>query len=444
MIKHSFQIAIAVTIIFLVGFTSQDLACSCRGLGPPCQAYWDSSVVFIGVPLNVSQIEVESDGHKVSKRLFRFRVEEAFRGTEGTELEILTGAWGGDCGIDFRLRTKYLVYGYKQSSARWVETSICTRTQPISDASEDLNYIRSIAKLSPGGSIYGTAQRYTVDLENGAWKPAGPIAGAVVVASSGERRFETMTSGDGHYNLSGLSPGRYTVRVTLPPKLSPNEDKTVEVRDRGCAEINYRSVIDGRIIGGLLDAQGRPQSIKTVNLLSVESVAEAFRPLWAITNEDGNFHFTNLPPGKYILGINIGDAPSEKLPYRKTFYPSTSDKSKAEVLSLSEGQHLVGIDFRLPQPLTARMIKGTVVWPDGRPAVNAEVSLKEIESGRLAGWYTKTDDKGHFELSSFEGIQYTITATIPADPNWDPDSGKAVELLVTREVQIKNSSTTTH
>src|SRR5262245_42217383 len=306
--------------------------------------------------------------------------------------------------------------------------------------SEDLNYIRSIAKLSPGGSIYGTAQRYTVDLENGAWKPAGPIGGAVVVALSGGRRFEAMTSGDGHYDLSGLPPGRYTVRVTLPPKLTPNEDNAVEVHDRGCAEINYRAVIDGRIVGRLLDAQGRPLSIETVNLLPVESRAEAFRPLWNITNEDGSFHFTNLPPGKYILGVNIGNAPSEKLPYRKTLYPSTADQSNAEVLSLSEGQHLVGIDFRLPQPLTASVIKGVVVWLDGRPAVNAEVSLIEIESGRLTGWYTKTDDKGHFGLSSFEGVQYKITATIPADPNWDPDSGKAVALLVTREVQITPSS----
>src|SRR5215470_1737941 len=80
--KHLFQLAIAVTIILLAGFTSQTLACSCIEVGPSCQAYWDSSVVFIGVPINVSQIEVESNGHKVSKRLFRFRLEEAFRGIE--------------------------------------------------------------------------------------------------------------------------------------------------------------------------------------------------------------------------------------------------------------------------------------------------------------------------------------------------------------------------
>jgi hypothetical protein len=117
-----------------------------------------------------------------------------------------------------------------------------------------LKYIRNITKLSPGGTIYGTALLYTVDLENGSWKPAGPIAGAIVVASSGERRFEAVTGSDGHYNLSGLQPGRYTVRVTLPPKLSPGEEKTVEVHDRGCAEIDYGAVIDGRILGRLLDA----------------------------------------------------------------------------------------------------------------------------------------------------------------------------------------------
>jgi hypothetical protein len=94
--ERSLQFAIAVIVILLAGFASQALACSCIEIGPPCQAYWNSSVVFIGTPLSVSQTEVESNGHKVPRRLYRFRVEEAFRGIEGVELEILTGVWGGD------------------------------------------------------------------------------------------------------------------------------------------------------------------------------------------------------------------------------------------------------------------------------------------------------------------------------------------------------------
>ncbi len=434
--KRTFQLAIGISILFLIGVTSNVLACSCLDPGPPCQAYWNSSVVFVGTALSVSRIEVDWDGHKVPQRLFRFRIEDAFRGVSGSEVEVLTGAGGGDCGYDFQRGTKYLIYGNKGRDKSWVGTSICTRTRPLSEAAEDLSFIRSISKLPAGAAIYGTAKQYNVNLETGAWDLAGPVAGAVVIASSGDRRLEQVTRDEGSYRFSNLGPGKYLVRVTLPTKLSPADDQNVEIHDRGCAEINYRVVIDGRIEGRLLDAGGQSAGIKTVDLLPLTNDGKTFRPLWAITETDGSFKFKKLPPGRYLLAINLNDAPGEDLPYKKTFYPFSQDQSKAEIFSLGEGQQLTGIDFRLPPPLTARTIGGTVVWPDGRPAVGAEVTLKDVESGRDAKWGIKTDANGHFMVSGFEGVRYKIAATIPADPNWKPDSGKSVELLSTAEVEI--------
>ncbi|HYG81588.1 MAG TPA: carboxypeptidase regulatory-like domain-containing protein [Pyrinomonadaceae bacterium] len=432
-----------LAILFLPAFAASVHACSCLETGPPCQAYWNSSVVFAGTPLDISRIEVERDGHKMIQRLVRFRVEEAFSGGGGRIAEVLTGAWGGDCGYDFEVGRKYLVYGYTIDSEKRIGTGICTRTRPLSEAGEDLDFIRALPSAPQGATIYGTAQRYTVNLESGgSWDPAGPITGAMVVAASGERRQETVTGSDGRYRFSGLPPGKYTVRVTLPAKLSPAEEQTFEVRDRGCAEFNVRAVTDGRIAGRLLDSQGRPLAIKSVDLLPVGRDGKLLRHLWSITNEDGSFQYTNLPPGRYVLGVNTFDAPDEDLPYRKTFYPSTTDQSAAEIISLDEGQHLAGIDFRLPPALVAREITGVVVWPDGRPAAGAEISLKEVGSGRAAKWGVKTDPKGLFKLQGYEGLPYRVEASIPADPNWNPDSGEAVELLTAPEVDVTPSAQT--
>jgi hypothetical protein len=343
--RPTLRIGASILILLGAGFVRQALACTCGEPAPPCQAYWESPVVFVGSPLSVSKAEVDSRGHKVAQRLFRFQVQEAFRGATGSELDVITGFGGGDCGYDFRPQMKYLVYAYRQEDR--IYTNICTRTRAFADASEDLSYIRSISSLQSGGSIYGTAKLYAVDLESGGWNPAGPIAGALVAASSGDHTFVAVTNGDGHYAFSKLRPGKYTVRVTLPAKLSPVEEKTVNVSDRGCAEINYTTVTDGRIVGRLLDQQGRPLAIKTVNLLPSNRAGKSLRPLWAITDKDGVFQFTNLPPGQYVLGIRITDAPDEKLPYAKTFYPSTTEQAKATVLSVGEGEHLAGIDFRL-------------------------------------------------------------------------------------------------
>jgi hypothetical protein len=422
-------------------FAPPALACSCMYPGPPCQAYWNSPVVFAGTPLGGAEIEVDRDGGKVSQRLFRFRVDEAFRGVEGKEVEVLTGAWGGDCGYDFKPGTKYLVYGYAVKGKPWVGTGICSRTRPLSEADEDLGFIRGLRGAPPGGTIFGTARRYTVGLESRNWDEAGTVAGAKVVAESGGLRLEDVTDSEGRYGFEGLAPGKYTVRVEMPAHLSPQEVQTVEVHDRGCAQIDYAAVIDGRVSGKLLDAGGRSPGTVTVNLLPA-GTADPFRALWDVTEADGSFEFKNLPPGRYLLGVNLGDAPDEEMPYRSTYYPSTTERGEAEVIELGEGQRVSGIQFRLPPPLARRAVTGVVVWSDGRPVSrpHSEVSVTEVSSGRPAGMNVKVGPDGRFTFQAFEGVLYKVRAQVPADPNWSPDSGRGVALLVSPETEVTPSA----
>jgi hypothetical protein len=444
MSKLGFRLALGAAFLLLPALASPAFACSCYNSGPPCQAYWNSQVVFAGTPLSVSRIEVERDGNRIMQRLVRFQLDEPFRGVSGSSVEVITGAWDGDCGYDFEVGKKYLVYGYNLEGSTRIGTGICSRTQPLSEASEDLSFIRAVSGSPAGATIYGTAQRHTVNLEDGGTRePTGSIEGAVVVASSGESRREATTGADGRYRFSNLPPGRYTVRVTLPAKLSPFEEQTVEVHDRGCAEVDINAVTDGRILGRLLDARGLPLEGKSVELLPVGRDGKLLRGLWAYTQGDGSFKHTQLPPGRYVLGINTFGAPDKDLPYRKTFYPSATNESAAEVFTLDEGQHLSGIEFRLPAPLVPRVLTGTIVWPDGRPAAGAELRLEEVESGRSAQWGVKTDKRGRFKLHGYEGLLYRVEASIPADPNWKPESGQGVELLVTPKVEVTPSAQTT-
>lgn len=433
-----FFIATIFVILFLAVLASQVFACTCLDPGPPCQAYWNSEVVFSGTPISVSNVEVEFEGHKWSQRLFRFRIEEAFRGVEGQEIEVLTGVGGGDCGYDFQVGTKYLVYGGHVQGKTWVGTSICTRTRPLANAVEDLDFIRNVSKAAAGGEIFGVARRYSINLETGEWNEASGISGAKVTAISGERHVEEVTNNDGSYRFKGLAPGKYTVRVTLPSNLTPQQEQTVEVHDRGCAQIDYRAVVDGRISGRLINAHGRGMETATVDLLPVMP-GKGTRAMWAITESDGRFEFKNLPPGRYILGVNIGDPPEEEMPYQTTYYPSTSEQSKAQVIILGEGQRLANIKFQLPPPLKRRAITGVVIRDDGKPVVQGEVSLTEVASDRPAGMNAKVDARGRFSIEAYEGVRYKVRASVPVDPNWDPNSGQPVGLLVSPEVEVTPS-----
>lgn len=60
------------------------------------------------------------------------------------EVEIATGLGGGDCGFAFQVGADYVVYAYRNSEGR-LETGICSRTRLLSQAAEDVEYIRSMA-----------------------------------------------------------------------------------------------------------------------------------------------------------------------------------------------------------------------------------------------------------------------------------------------------------
>jgi hypothetical protein len=430
--------AVAVfALLFLTALGPPAYACSCSAPGPPCQAYWYADAVFSGTALSVTEIEIE----RAVKRLVRFRVEEALRGVGGREVEVLTGGWGGDCGYDFQTGTKYLVYGYRVEGQRWIETGVCARTRPLAEADEDLHFIRGLPQAPAGSEIFGAARRHRVDLETGVWDEVGGIPGARVIVMAGERRAEALTGADGSYRFHGLAPGRYTVRVTLPPHLSPQEERTVEVRDRGCARVDYQAVVDGRVSGRLLDARGRSPGVVTVKLLPL-AAGKQLRALWELTKRDGSFEFKDLPPGRYVLGVNIDDTPDKDLPYRTTYYPATHARSAAEVFTLGEGQRLTGIKFRLPPPLARRALTGVVVWPDGRPVARGAVSLVEVSSGRPVGMDVKVDARGRFSVEVFGGVRYKVRASVPADPDWRPESGRSVTLLVSPEVEVTPSART--
>src|SRR5207249_568634 len=93
-------------------------------------------------------------------RAIRISLDEVFRGLEGAEVEVLTGFGGGDCGFGFKQAQQYLVYAYRSENDGNLHTSICTRTKSISEANDDLTYIRGLSKAKTGATISGEVMKY--------------------------------------------------------------------------------------------------------------------------------------------------------------------------------------------------------------------------------------------------------------------------------------------
>jgi hypothetical protein len=174
-------------------------------------------------------------------RFARFSVEEAFRGVDGEQAEVFTELTGPECGYPFQRGERYLVYAHYLTPDRRLHTTVCTRTQPLSEAFEDLEFIRGAAAedLSPG-TISGVVRSVTRQPGGVIAVDAGVMAHVVLVFRSVGQRYEAMTDEEGRYEVADVPPGIYRVRVELPGLLKVRPARVV-VRPGECRKVDVRA-----------------------------------------------------------------------------------------------------------------------------------------------------------------------------------------------------------
>ena len=122
-------------IIILVIFSSL-YSCSCMEPPPPEEAYEDADVVFLGEVIN---IELDESGYYYE---VTFQIIDIWKGENSEEIIVSTEISSDTCGYNFQINNEYLVYAYIYASGFY--TNICTRTNLLEYATEDLNYLNGL------------------------------------------------------------------------------------------------------------------------------------------------------------------------------------------------------------------------------------------------------------------------------------------------------------
>lgn len=399
-------------LVFLLPlFAAKALACQCAGPGSPCQDYWKASAVFIGTVSFSSSMTRKLGEYQVGGRLIRFTVDRAFQGVKGKEVEVTTGLGDADCGYGFRLGGQYLVYAYRDEENKLV-TGSCSRTRPVSEASDDLAYIAGLAKAERGATIFGEVKR--LDRAATFAERLQPVSDVKIVIEGPSKRVEAVTDNRGNFRVSHLPPDTYKVKVELPDGLSiHNPERETKVSDRGCAEVGFWVEVDTRISGKVLDAEGQPAADVLLELVPLKGQREAFSA-YVRTDKEGRYEMKLLRPGRYLLGVRIyGSAGSTYVPFPRTYYAGVSEEARATILTLAEGQRLDLSELILPPRLVERTLNGIVADVDGRPVCGATVWLKEREYADADMPYrTETDSEGRFSFKVYEGINYHLFAYV--------------------------------
>ncbi|HEX8148706.1 MAG TPA: carboxypeptidase regulatory-like domain-containing protein [Pyrinomonadaceae bacterium] len=407
--------------VFVLLSSGRALACSCAGPGEPCQAFGAAAATFVGTATDVRTNQPKEGGKGEDawgRRVFKFTVLQPFSGVAGTEVEVSTGLGGGDCGYGFKRGETYLVYAYGGRDGRALATGICTRTRPVSEAAEDLEFLRGLGARGPGVTIDIKVERSRHNVKAGDAKPVGGLAGARLTVEGAGESTEVRTDAEGRARLSGLKPGAYKIRLALPEGLTTyKEEQELTVADRGCAGVFYSVSDDGRVGGRVADAEGRAVAGIQVTLVEADDPEpERHYARYATTGEDGRYDFKGLPPGRYLLAVNLNRYPQPGDPtnaYPRTYYPGVPQASQAEAVTVGAGERAKDRDITLPARRAESVVKGVVVWDDGSPVAGANISVRDLTYHDPGVDYgvSAADEQGRFTLKGYQGQVLLIGAS---------------------------------
>ena len=394
-------------ILFFPISTIDAYACTCARIRPPCEEYGRASAVFIGVVIRDSPISAQDGEYEFQKRSVNFVVEETFHGLQGTSAEVITGMGGGDCGVGFKRGERYLVYASMNPRDNKLYTNICMRTRAISEAGEDLQYLRGLSSAAPGVRIYGEAQRYWTGVNAG--REPESMAGIKVSIDGTKKQVEVMTDLKGRFSADGLPAGAYKVKISLPQGLrSDSAEQEIKVADRGCAMIYFGVVSDGRLSGRVLDFKGQPMPNAEIALCHPEEKMYRCKLYTAYSDKDGLYEFKAIPSGRYALGVWFDGLDIRNRPYQQVYYPGVEDIDQATVVTIDDGEKVEMDDLVLPAPRAEHSVEGVVEWPDGKPVPNA--GIEYLPDGVPAGYGAKADQEGRFSFKVSDGLKIKIRA----------------------------------
>ena len=139
--------------------------CSCEEPSPPQEAFVRADAVFVGTVMRADDGSVSAPYTQflqfyqqfvpplpsmrqsgTNGRPISFDVENSWRGVKTTHFTVRTGWDDGDCGYAFEEGKQYLVYAYEWGDGL-LHADICSRTAPLTSATEDLDHLQTLPKL---------------------------------------------------------------------------------------------------------------------------------------------------------------------------------------------------------------------------------------------------------------------------------------------------------
>lgn len=424
---HSFRTAL-LSLALLAAFVRPGAACKCMERpANPCAAVTEAEAIFVAriisiVPLAPDDAQREFD----VVRYVDVVVEEAFKGVRTGRLRLLQD--GTSCAVPLAVGQRWLIYTDPASGSGMWFPGVCSRTQLVDTAADDLRFLRTPTGLESPTRLSGFIARHgRVPLSDES--EIVPLSGTPVeVADEEGHTRRTKTDAAGVYELLDLPAGRYTITVDIPEHLELLHERNtavVELAHPGCASADFVAFSTGVIAGRVVDATGRGVDGLYVNVVRSDMAGligqGELDPAYS-SGDGGEYAAGGLAPGRYIVGVNM----TERDPKLRTYAPGVSTPAQARIVDVGPGEEVDGIDVTLTQSM-ARII-GIILEADGRPVAGATARFYPPTGPPSLFIEAVTDAKGHFALDTLFHAVGEVTAFVTGDRT--PDAQRSATVPV--------------
>jgi hypothetical protein len=264
-----------------------------------------------------------------------------------------------------------------------------------------------------------------------------------------ERTFSAVTDGSGHFEVTGIVPGLYMLRVVrngfvtvFYGQHSSNDPGSLLNLSAGqtMKDLLFRLMPSAVITGHIQNEEGEPLPWVRVSALRAtywRGKRRLTNETAVITDDHGEYRLFGLRPGRYYINATYrpgqhldpaqqdpsqDQAPPGKLGYVPTFYPGSLDPARAISISVKSGEEIPSADFAL-EPTTVYSVRGHVRVLGARGAFE-EIALSLESRDAIVGW-TNTSRQtlsekgdGSFAIPDVLPGSYTLVAS------WVDSSGR--------------------
>jgi protocatechuate 3,4-dioxygenase beta subunit len=257
--------------------------------------------------------------------------------------------------------------------------------------------------------------------------------------------LRARTDGAGRFQIAAVAAGRYSIQAFVAGAISPNDSnfggrpgQTLNVSDgENLENIDLTLKPGGVITGRVTNSQGRPLVDEriTLNRVDREGRPQQFYGTpnayeMYSTDDRGVYRIYGLSEGRYRVSVGYSQAPGSiaiipsRTFYPRTYYPDTTDESKAQVVEVSEGFEATNIDITVGDTKRSHDIYGRVVDENGQPVTGAAIFYGAYRDGRLASSGSngeRSNANGEFRLMGVLPGKYGVFAGSDGDSDYFGD-----------------------